>query len=489
MSIYNGKQVNCSTFKNTIEKMIATSSNSYKSFPFKKGEDISYYSKEEVERIIYYGNADALREVSTYFVYSSGFYRRFLSYYATLLKYSYLLIPHVLGGSKIEDQDNLDSYYKALEFMHNLDLRNLSRHIAFTTLVKGAYYGILRSFEDGVFAVQDLPHRYCRSRFKNQYNVAIVELKLSYFDTITDKNKRDEVIKGYPKKVRLAYNNYKNRGAKDWVAFDPGEGLYFKLFDERPYFSSILPAIIDFKDYRELEKQKDEQDLKSLLIQEVPIEDGELVFEPEEVEALHSGVVGMLKRNVNTDILTTFAKTKLEQLDTNRSVVTNNLEKIEKSLYSEAGVSKGLFSAEGNIALSHSITNDMTLMLTLGEQICNWLEYNINIRFQGKDVFFKTKILPISYYNAEDMQTKSLLLAQAGYSFLIPALCFDLEQEDLSDLKNLEVNALKLNEIMIPLASSYTTSSGNPQEASQVNEVSDANKSDKTIENQNSAQE
>ena len=106
--------------------------------------------------------------------------------------------------------------------------------------------------------------------------------------------------------------------------------------------------------------------------------------------------------------------------------------------------------------------NDMSLMLILMEKIANWVEYLIMNKFGVNQISFRVAALPISHYNESAMRQDALSLAQSGYSFLVPMMTFDLEQSDLVDLKNLEINALKLNQIMIPLASSFTTSSGDP---------------------------
>ena len=328
---------------------------------------------------------------------------------------------------------------------------------------------------------------------------------LNFFDNInSNKNGFTYILKGGPGTgkstiMKTIANSYKNRGSDKWVMLEPGTGLYFTLVDERPFFSTIIPAIIDFGDYRIMEKEKDGQDLSSLLIQKLPIEDGELVFEPEEMEEVHRGAVNMLSNNKYTDVLTTAAEVKLENMESNRSVVTNNLEKIEKSIYSEAGVSKQLFAAEGNVALEKSLTNDMTLMMILMEKIANWVEYLVMSKFSDNNISFRVAAMPISHYNETAFRKDTLSLAQSGYSFLVPMMTLDLDQNDLIDLKNLEINALKLNQIMIPLASSFTTSSGDPnqkvpdekggkitgpnKDPNEVNKKPDGEKSDKTIRN------
>ena len=480
-------------FKKSINKMIATSERSYNEAGYRKGIKFNTYTKEEIIEIVADGSSEELREASLFYLYTSGFYRRFLIYYATLLKYIYLVIPHMHKGKKIESKDNFENYNNAVDFVSKLNLKMLCKHIAIRVLAEGSYYGVLREFPDGELAVQDLPAKYCRSRFKNQDDVDIVEFKVTYFDTIKTKSVRDEVLKGFPKEIRLGYNRFKNRNGDEWVMIEPGNGLHFNIVDERPLFSSVLPAIIDFNEYREIEKAKDKQDLKTLLVQKLPIEDGELVFDPEEAEEIHRGSVNMLKNNIYMDVLTTFADVKLEDMESSRSVVTNNLEKIGNSIYSEAGVSKELFAAEGNTALASSIKNDTALMMIFAEKMGNWVQFLLKARFNNTNMSFRVAPLPITYYNEEEMRQSAISLAQSGYSFLIPIMTFDLEQSDLVDLKNLEINALELNKIMIPLASSFTTSSGNPNledpgadpktDPKKVNVKPDDKKSDKTIQN------
>lgn len=484
----NKKNFTVEEFKKSINRMIATSDNSYNgNLYFRKGIGFNTYTKQEVLETVAEGSSEDLKEISLFYLYTSGFYRRFLIYYATLLKYVYLTIPHMLGDSKIEEQSNFKNYNKALDFIHDLNLKNLSKHIAIRVLSEGSYYGVLREFSDGKIAVQDLPSNFCRTRFKNQDDIDVVEFKVTYFDTIKDKAVRDEVLKTFPKEFRLGYNRYKNRAGEPWIVINPDNGIHFNIVDERPFFSNVLPAIIDFNEYREIEKAKDKQDLKALLVQKLPIDDGELVFDPEEAEEIHRGSVEMLKNNVYMDVLTTFADVKLEDMETSRSVVTNNLDKISNSIYTEAGVSKELFAAEGNTALISSIKNDMALMMIFAHKMANWVQFLLNKKFGNNHMVFRVAALPISYYNETEMRQDALSLAQSGYSFLIPMLTFDLEQNDLVDLKNLEINALELNKIMIPLASSFTTSSGNPNEEDpkKVNEKPDDQKADQTVENIN----
>lgn len=483
------------TFKKNIDNMISTSETSYSSdFSFKRVNDLVTYTKEEAQNIIASGDPEELKDLSISFFYSSGFYRRFMLYYATFLKYTPVIIPHMVGNQKtITDNKYSKKYYSALEFMGDLNFEKLCQNFTLKVMTEGAYYGILLDYGEGGVAVQDLPFEYCRSRFKTPQDVDVVELDLTYFDTIREKKKRDDCLATFPIDVRKAYNSFKNKNTNRWYRLEPGVGIHFCLYEERPFMLNVIPAIIDFEEYREIEKDKDTQELKKILVQEMPhTSDGELVFEPEEVKEMHRGVVGMLKKNKDIDVLTSFGEVSLEDMQDARSVITNNLEKIEKTIYSEAGISKQVFAADGNLSLEKSIQNDMALMMYLASSYSIWLSYIINQRYGDNKISFTAKILPVSYYNNDDYISKTLNMAQYGYSFLVPSVALGLNQSEITDIKKLEIELLKLDVELVPLQSSHTQSDGaqtNKDEESATgekpnNEKSQDEKSDRTLENE-----
>ena len=480
------------SFKKTLPNMIATSETSYQGdSSFNRVSSYIPYTKEEALRIINSGDSDALRELSLSFLYSSGFYRRMISYYASFLKYSTIIIPHLHNEKTIKDKKYSKKYYDSLNFYNLLNFESLCTDFSFKVLSEGSFYGILMDYGKEGVNIQPLPFSYARSRFQTLDKVNIVEIDLSYFDTIRDKKKRDECLASYPIDVKKAYNKFKNSNGSKWYQLAPGVGVHFKLFEERPFLLNVIPAIIDFDEYREIEKEKDTQELKKIVVQEMPhTSDGELVFEPEEVEVMHQGTVGMLKKNKDVSVLTSFGKISLESLTDTRNTITNNLEKIEKTIYSEAGVSKQLFSADGNLSLTHSIENDLAIMMVLAESFTTWLSYLLNVRYGDNNLSFSAKILPVSYYNTNEYITKGLEMAQYGYSFLIPAVATGINQSEITDLKSLEIDLLNLHEELIPLQSSHTqSSSGNEQPLSdkgKTNNKEETEKSDRTLENEQS---
>ena len=425
-----------------------------------RARKVTAYTKEEAEDIIATGDPEALKELSNFFFYSNGFYKKLLCYYATILYYTPLLIPHMIGNKgKITEKKNEQKYFEALEFINSLNFEQLCRRFALKVLLDGAYYGIVKEV-DGEFCVQDLPYSYCRSRYKSFTGVDIIELDLKWFDKMTDDELRAAALESFPKEVKKEYERYKKGKRKStWVKLPSEIGIHFELYEERPFFSPVIPAVINFNDYINLEKARDEQDLRAVIAQEIEhLADGSLVLEPDEALELHKGLKKIAEGNENLDAITTYGKIKIHQVHDTDATIKNNLEKIEKVFYSESGVSKQIFSADTNTSLEKSIQNDICTMMMLANSFSIWLKNLINTHFSNKRINFGVEILPVGQYNQKDYLQQTMNAAQYGFSFFIPSLAMGLEQNQLLDMKRLEIDLLDLQTIMVPLRSSHTES-------------------------------
>lgn len=499
MSSNKKLQNRITTFKRMNDEIVAANASAYKyPMPYGHARQHTIYTKEEAQQIIQTGDAMELQQLSISFFYTSGFYKKMLLYYATLLTYSFLVIPNTNKeqmSSQIKNQ-----YDKALDVLEGLKPELICPQIALKVLVEGAYYGMLSKSNSGKLTLIDLPYGYCRSRYKTYDNIDIVEFNLSYFDTILNQENRIACLKTYPNEIRIAYNNYKNKNLSNWYQVPAEYGVHFNFYEDRPLLADIIPAVVDFSEYREIEKAKDKQELNKLLVQEMPhLNDGELVFEPEEALEMHKGVVNMLRNSKNVDVLTSFGEVDVKDLQTARGVITDNLEKIEKSIYGEAGVSKQLFSADNSTSLTKSIENDCALVTILGNSFASWFKFIINNECANyNNLAFDVVLLPITHFNRFDIFKNSLNAAQNGYSIFIPSICLGISQKQLINLKRLE-KSLNLTDLLQPLQSSYTQSSKDAKMTREQgkaqaditneknnNKKSDSEKTEGTIERENS---
>ena len=473
------------TFTKAINDMVAKNESSYNSSRWgrNKYERVKDYTIEEVKKIIESGSIDSQIALSRNYFIKGGFYQRILLHYATLLKYTSLLIPNPSFGKNLSEQYITKKYNNAVNFVDNAKLPKLFTHIAIKALRDGCYYGILQEVTNNSISILDLPIFYCRSRFKDKEGNDIVEFNVTYFDTITDTDFRKRALAAYPKEITNWYRRYKARKVNNpWCYVSSNVGICMSLIDERPIFLNIIAAELEYGDARDINRERDLEEIRKILVQHVPhLQDGGLLFEPEEALEMHKGAVDMTKRNENLSVLTTYADVDAIVSKTSNDNALNSVDKALANIYAESGSSSQLFGTDSNLSLSTSITNDMALMMILARKLENFITSIINEKFGNTNVTFTYKILPISYYNQKEYAETSLKLANSGYSFLLPALAMDISQRELSSIKDLENDVLKLRDKLQPLSTSYTETGnvGRPEKDAQ-------DKSAKTIANEKS---
>lgn len=473
-------------FKKAISDMVAKNAKGW-------NESLGYswslqrlknYSKEEVEKIINSGSLLAQQQLSKNFFNKDGLYRRILIYYATILKYVGILIPNPSFGNKLSTPYIEKRYNNALDYIEKLSIPELFTRISLCALIFGCYYGVLKEITKTDFSLLDLPPEYCRSNFKDLHGNDIIEFNVTYFDSILDENTRKQALKVYPKVIADYYRRYKTSKVNSmWVKIPTDIGFCFPfLEDGRPLFLDLILATIDYDEAKDINKERDLEEIRKILVQKIPhLADGTLLFEPDEAEVMHAGAVGMMKGNKNISVLTSYADVDAVVSKTSSEATTNSLEKNLQNVYTMAGVSGQIFAPTGTQALGTSITNDLSLMMILGNKYSRFLTFIINSLFANSNITFKYSLLPISWYNESEYITNTLKMASSGYSFLLPALALGITQKDLVNIKTLENNALKLESLLIPLNSSYTQSNpvGRPPKK-------DEEKSPKTIQNEES---
>lgn len=444
------------------------------------------YTQEEVDRIIASSdNAEKIKLSRTFFE-RDGLYKRIIVYYATLLKYSGILIPNPIGNLKLSNNSIQKKYTEALNFLSRINVPDIFYRCSLRALIDGSYYGLIQSVNKTELTLIDLPATYCRTRFKGLNGIDIIEFDVSYFDTILEEDTRKMALSVYPKEVQKAYNLYKKgRAINRWAILPSDISVCFPLFDSNtPPFLSVIPASMQYDKAVDVEQERDLEEIRKILVQKVPhLNDGTLLFEPDEAAVMHKGSVNMLKKNANISVLTTYADVDAIVSKTSSESAANTVEKMLQNVYSQANASQQLFSPTGSSSLQTSIRNDTAFMMGLAYKYNHFLTFLLNEIFGNKNVYFTYQFLPITYYNESDYITDYFKLAQSGYSFLLPALASGLSQLDLINLKDLENDVLKLGEKLIPLQSAYTQSANGKVGAP---ELPEEQKSAKTIANEKS---
>lgn len=469
-------------FKKMKSAMISTNDNAYSNkYATRRRETNRDYTVEEIQNILRNGSLDEQVALSNSYFNKDGIYRRTVIHYATIFKYCGMTIPVLGYGKSIEDENLYKRYFNAVAFSENIGIPELCTQFALKGLINGTYFGVVCKLDKGGLAIMDLPPAYCLNRYKDNQGNDLIEFDLNYFKTIRDETMRGRALDAFPPEIVKAWRKYdKNSSQENRYFLIPSDiGICFSFYNGFPLFLNVIASSIDFQDTKEAEKNRAEEEIKKIIIQKIPhLNDGTLLFEPPEAEELHSAAVGMMKKNKNTSVLTTYCDVDAIGSEAVAQSATNNtLNNMTNAIYTEAGVSGGLFNATGNLAMSNSLKNDMALMMPIILKFQRFFSNVLNKIFGNSSISFSYQFLPVTWYNESDFISNAFKMASSGYSFLIPAIAAGTSQRDLLTLKDLENKVLNLRDALIPLSTSYTESPGEQGRPS----IADDKKQDSTI--------
>ena len=240
-----------------------------------------------------------------------------------------------------------------------------------------------------------------------------------------------------------------------------------------------------------------QQQLLKIIIQKMPIDkNGDLVFDVDEAQQLHNNAVQMLSKAIGIDVLTTFADVEVADMADNKtSTTTDDLEKVERTVYNEAGVSQMQFNTDGNIALEKSILNDEASMWNLIQQFETFLNILlVPYNRSPKKVTYRAQILPTTIYNYKDLAKQYKEHTQLGYSKMLPQVALGQAQSAVLATAYFENDILDLVNVFIPPLMSSTMNAevlnrnqtGGSEKQAGRPEKADDEKSTKTIQNKES---
>ena len=457
--------------------------------------------------------------MSNYFFEISGIYERICRYYAFLYRYDWFCTPYI-NDDKINTDKVISQFSKVLTYLDQSNIKYICGDIALRVIVDGCYYAYLLDMGD-YFAFQQLPIAYCRSRFKVG-NIPAIEFNMAFFDEkFSDVGYRMKVLKMFPEEFAKGYALYKQGKLTDdgeylnlgpelrrtygWYLLDPACAVKFNINgSDLPIFINALPAILDLDAAQELDRKKQMQKLLKILVQKLPMDkNGDLIFDVDEARDIHNTAVAMLRRAVGVDVITTFADVQaIDISDKNTSTSTDDLEKVERTVYNSLGISRNLFNTDGNLSLEKSILDDESTMRNLVLQFDIFFDKIVEKKSTNKKFGFRFSMLETTQYNYKDSSKYYKELMNSGLSKFMPMVSLGHSQSSVVNLAHFENDILNLPAMMIPPLMSSTmngedilgTREQNRQSKSQNTsegqtgrpEKPDDQKSDKTIQNKES---
>lgn len=466
--------------------------------------------RDQVVRAINDQNLKELRAYSQIFYNTNGIYSRLCRYMAYLYRYDWFITP-IVFDDKLKPEKIVEGWYKSSVLLENSRLKKLFGEIALKVIKDGCYYGY-RIDQKTAGYLQELPVNYCRSRYKLNGQFA-VEFNIKYFDdTFSDIDYRLRVLKMFPKEFQKAYIAFKKGTLpKDfqgddsgWFLLDPEKTVKFNLSNsDAPLFVSIIPALMDLDDAQDLDKEKMRQQILKIIIQQMPIDkNGDLIFDVDEAQQLHNNAVAMLASAIGVDVLTTFADVSVADMSDKGNVSSvDQLDKVERTVYNEAGVSQMQFNTSGNLALEKSIANDEATMSDLILQFEEFAERLLGpFNKSPKRLLYKVQILPTTIYNYKDLSKLYKEQTMIGFSKLLPQVALGQLQSSIIATAYFENELMDLDSLFVPPQMSSTMSGKEEQKEQEDKskqepssddeggrpELPDDEKTEKTIQNKES---
>lgn len=409
-----------------------------------------------------------MRDISNFYYKTSGIYNRLCRYMAYMYRYDWYVTPYINSDSA-KDEKVLDGFNKTLMYLDNFGAKKFFGEAALKVLRNGAYYGYIIKNADRP-TIQELPPKYCRSRFTAATGQPLVEFNMRFFDdyfsTTAQKQKMLEV---FPQEFKKGYALYKQNklppdfagDTSGWYLLDAESAIKFNINGEDfPAFISVIPSIIALDEAQGLDRKKMEQQLLKIIIQKMPMDkNGDLIFDVDEARELHNNAVRMLGRAIGIDVLTTFAD--VEVADMHSTSATNaddkSMDRVKSAIYDQAGVSQMQFNTDGNIALEKSILNDEASMYNLVQQFEQFLNILIkDFNKSPKKIYYKVQILGTTIYNYKDLSKLYKEQTQLGYSKMLPQIALGQSQSSILATAHFENDILDLVSTFIPPMQSST---------------------------------
>ena len=429
--------------------------------------------KATIFRALAENDVAELRRISRHYYNVSGIYSRVCNYFAFLYRYDWYVAPEIFDDT-VKEEKILKDFSKILNYLDNSYLKKLFGEIALNVIKEGCYYGYLVPSEEGI-VIQQLPVEYCRSRYNIGQNPA-VEFNMRFFDTIPNVAYRMKVLKLFPEEFAKGYVLYKQGKLVDtentsrpfgtsldnsgWYLLDPENTVKFNFNgSDIPIFVNSIPSILDLDAAQDLDRRKQMQKLLKIIVQKLPMDkNGDLVFDVDEAKDIHNNAVEMLRRAIGVDVLTTFTDVEsIDLSDKNTTASQDDLEKVERTVYNNLGISRNLFNTDGNLSLEKSILNDESTVRNLLLQFNMLLDRVVRKKnSNSKKYNFKIYILETTQYNYQALSKLYKEQTQLGYSKMLPQIALGHSQSFILNTAHFENEVLHLSEIMIPPLMSST---------------------------------
>lgn len=306
-------------------------------------------------------------------------------------------------------------------------------------------------------SVAMLPLEYCQTSVETQYGTTQVLFNFAFFDNLasTDEERKKVFELFAPEFEELYYKSKKLNNR--WLPLNPKvstaisqNGLGF------PTFLNVFYDLIDYKNYKLNELDRNTNSLERLVTQEIDLEKTGL--ELPEVEVLHSSIAELIDGNGTTTV-TSVGKIDVKQLQQELGQENKALTNAYKGIYDNAGFNYELFGGDSADSILASLRRDTKYVWRFVEQIVNFYNLAANNIYNFGDYQLSFRVLPISPYDEKEKLEQYRANASLGVGVVDLIIASGIRQVDIESTLELEEN-LNLIDRLKPLQSSHVQSGG-----------------------------
>jgi hypothetical protein len=435
-------------------------------YPYRTQEKIiGKYTREQLKKALDAPELDPnqkqLRNISKFLYNASSHYKRLILHFATILTLDHYIEPYgIVDLDKVNVKKLKKSYFDNLRIIENMNIKHEFSKILHSVFKEGIFFGYIHQSKDSFF-IQQLDADYCKITFIEDglygfaFNFAYFFTYPERLNMFPDEFKRIWKEKYESQKLKLSRYYWEDLSAENTICIKFDENTWYPI----PPFIGVFESLLDISDFKELQKAKEVIDNYKLITMKIPLNeksgqqddylisgDHALLFQSN-VESVVPDQIGVATVPLEVDVID-FERDKVDK---------NKVADSTAQYFSEAGVSKVLFSSEanGSIGVNYSIMTDENVTFTILRQLERWVNRylkNVKGSYQFRCVF-----PDVTRFNQKDLVSRTLTNAQFGSPELSKLLALSGSNPSASSVMTFfENDVLQLKDKFIPLQSSHT---------------------------------
>ncbi len=400
----------------------------------------------------------------------NGVYSDIVNYYVNLPIYRYTAVPvqTKAKGTVVDDKKYKAVYDKMISVVDGISI-----DVIFPKILQfGMVYGIVY-----LYAARDknsetvetfmLPFEYCRKGFATNFGTETIVFDFRFFDDmrnrihtalglrITD----EEFLTLFPLELIEGYLKFKEDPLMRYQQLDPHKGAAISFsFNSMPPKIFADYGIIDYESIKTVEIARNASLLDKILVHQIPhTPDGNLIFEVEEAVDIHSAMASAISSVKGLKLLTTFGDTNVIQFQKDSRDSENGIwDQAYKNLFYNVGMNPSIFTSDRKEAIQASLQKDAAFVFKQLDLIVNYYNLVVNNLYNFTPFETRINLLHITHYDEVEKVQMYVSNANFGVGKLEAVVATGIKQREIADKAALE-KYLKLDEILVPLQSAYTS--------------------------------